>query len=88
MGQKILPKGKTAQYKRLKYGPSDNVGMIVDVDMILEEGRWYARLWNDEAVIEGFMVGREEPIPVSPWCLDLLSFCERYEPVAPPPKIG
>ncbi len=69
---------ETAQYKNV------DSRMVVDVDTFIEEGRWYARMWNKEAVIN--TNGAE--IPASPWCLELSEFGKHYKPVAPLPKLG
>lgn len=81
-------RGKTAQYKR-------DDGLVVDVEMFVENGLWYARLRNDKAVFptgehvcncgqERAVVG----ISASPWCLEVSDFGKRYKPVASPPKLG
>jgi hypothetical protein len=71
----------TALYERI----SD--GLRVEVDMLLEEGHWFARLHNSEAGIEmqGRMMYGEG---ISPWCLDLPTFSKRYRSVAPRLKLG
>lgn len=81
--QKKPPSGEMAQYK------CRDTGMVVGVAMLLEEGRWYAQMWNDKAMLNlGDLEHYSEPIPASPWCLELSSFGEHYEPVAPLPKLG
>lgn len=91
---KEVPRGETAQYKRLDSGIPG--AWLVDVDMIQDNGRWYARLWNDKCVfptgVESCSECGEERkiigVPASPWCLSLSTFVTRYKPTAPIPKLG
>ncbi len=79
---------ETAWYRR-------NDGLVVDVEMFVEDERWYAKMSNDQATIS---VGervcdcgeetQEITIPASPWCLEVSEFGKRYRPVASPPKLG
>lgn len=64
-----------------KYRKKEDKDFVVEVEIVEEEGNFYAKLTPQQDVTLHLDEDQTLSIGRDPWCVDLPTFVKRYEPV-------